>query len=71
MHGSIATMETMDTVARISWWNTWQNNPTKRSETANAMLVDATGNLFPPGRALAGGFLPSVDCSIVSPLHDR
>ena len=64
LHGSIAALETMETIQRVSWWNTWQNNPTGRVETADAMLVDASGTLLPPGRALAGGLLPNVDCSL-------
>ena len=27
--GSIATMQSLDTVARIAWWNTWQQNKRK------------------------------------------
>jgi hypothetical protein len=62
--GSIATMKSMDTIVRMSWWNTWQQNKKNSSKTANAMLVDATGGLFPAGRALANRLLNNTDCDI-------
>lgn len=62
--GSIAAMESMPTVARVSWWNTWQNNAGGDVKTANAMLVDATGTLFPPGRAVANMLAPTTDCTM-------
>ena len=61
--GSIAAMESMDSVSRVSWWNTWQQNRNNATKTANAMLVDTTGKLFPAGRALASG-LTNMDCSV-------
>jgi hypothetical protein len=64
--GSIAAMESMDTIGRVSWWNTWQQNKKNASKTANAMLVDTTGQLFPAGRALANGLLKSTDCNAVA-----
>lgn len=60
--GSIATMESMASVARVSWWNTFQQNQKDRAKTANAMLVDAAGKLYPAGRALAGGLSKGTDC---------
>ena len=35
----------------------------EQSKTADAMLVNDAGELFPAGRALVGGLSPSVDCS--------
>ena len=61
--GSIATMMSMDTIGRVSWWNTWQQNKDNSSKTANAMLVDAAGQLFPAGRALANGLPEGMDCA--------
>ena len=61
--GSIAAMESMDTVSRVSWWNTWQSNAHNSTKTANAMLVDSTGKLFPAGRALVSG-LTNMDCAV-------
>lgn len=60
--GSIAAMESMSTVARVSWWNTHQNNYGHDVKTANAMLVNSSGGLYPPGRALASGLSPTTDC---------
>ena len=45
--GSLAAMEAMATVARVSWWNTWQDNAGGDVKTANAMLVDGAGTLNP------------------------
>ena len=61
--GSIAAMESLSTVARVSWWGTWQKNKHGRYKTANAMLVNATGTLFAPGRAVASRLAPTTDCT--------
>ena len=61
--GSIAAMESMATIGRVSWWNTWQNNNDHSNKTASAMLVDAAGHLFPAGRALVHGLPKGMDCS--------
>jgi hypothetical protein len=61
--GSIATMQSMDTIERVSWWNTWNQNAKGRAKTANAMLVDEDGTLYPAGRAISNGFLTTTDCS--------
>jgi hypothetical protein len=61
--GSIATMESMNTIGRVSWWNTWQQNKGNATKTYNAMLVSATGDLFPAGKALVNGLQQSTDCS--------
>ena len=65
--GSIAAMESMPTIARVSWWNTHQQNAQHRQKTADAMLVDDTGTLYPPGRALVGGLSSRVDCAAPPP----
>jgi hypothetical protein len=62
--GSIRQMQTMPTVARVSWWNTWQQNKQRSQKTADAMLIGTAGTLFPPGRALVQGLSPHVDCSL-------
>ena len=46
--GSLAAMEAMSTVTRVSWWNTWQNNAGGDVKAANAMLVDGAGTSPPP-----------------------
>lgn len=61
--GSIAAMESMDTVGRVSWWNTHQKNKNNATKAYNAMLVSATGDLFPAGNALVNGLQKSTDCS--------
>ena len=61
--GSIAAMESMETVARVSWWNTWQRNSDNSTKTANAMLVNEMGILYPPGRGIVNGLLSSTDCT--------
>ena len=61
--GSIAAMESMVTIERVSWWNTWQTNKDHSNKTANAMLVDTMGQLFPAGRALVGGLPKGMDCT--------
>ena len=61
--GSIATLESMTTVARVSWWNTWQRNKGNSSKTYDAMLVSEAGDLYPAGRAIANGLAADTDCS--------
>ena len=60
--GSIAAMESMATIGRVSWWNTHQANKDNSTKTANAMLVDDAGQLYPAGRALVGGLPKGLDC---------
>ena len=55
--------ESMETVARVSWWNTWQRNSDNSTKTANAMLVNEMGILYPPGRGIVNGLLSSTDCT--------
>ena len=61
--GSIATLESLVTVARISWWNTHQTNKNNSTKTFDAMLVSATGELYPAGKAIANGLERTTDCS--------
>ena len=61
--GSIAALESMETIARVSWWNTWQQNKNNATKTFNAMLVSATGQLYPAGKAIADGLKKTTDCS--------
>ena len=60
--GSIAAMESMETIARVSWWNTWQRNVDNSTKTANAMLVNAMGKLYAPGRGIVNG-VSTTDCA--------
>lgn len=62
--GSIATMESMDTIERVSWWNTHQKNKNNATKAYNAMLVSTAGDLFPAGKALANGLQKIQDCSV-------
>lgn len=62
--GSIATLESLATVQRVSWWNTWQTNKNNATKTYNAMLVSAAGKLYPAGKAIANGLNTSTDCSL-------
>ena len=61
--GSIATLESLPTVQRVSWWNTHQSNQNNATKTFDAMLVSTTGDLFPAGKAIANGLQTTTDCS--------
>ena len=61
--GSLAALEQMENIARVSWWNTWQTNKKNVTATFNAMLVSATGHLYPAGRAIVNGLDNTTDCS--------
>ena len=62
--GSIATMQALETVERVSWWNTHQENRDGDAKTDNAMLVNSTGELYPAGRAISNGLLNSTNCDL-------
>lgn len=61
--GSIATLESLATIGRVSWWNTHQQNKNNATKTYNAMLVSTVGELFPAGKAIANGLEKTTDCS--------
>lgn len=51
-------MYELDTIERVSWWNTNSKALSREMSKVSRLMVNETGELLPPGRAFVNGLDP-------------